>query len=220
MQTRFLVGLAAAAFIGGCAQVLGLEPWMNPRGATGGSATGSGGAGGDAGNGGAGGGAGAPVTSSTTSSGELDGGLGDGNPPTCFDGIQDGMESDVDCGGDSCPECGAGKKCNDGADCASGQCTDGRCAAEAGPPMCMPSSQPTCNDCVQDGSETDVDCGGDACLPCGAGKKCNDDADCISGHCNDGHCATGVSGQACQTNADCASGHCAVGACFTGACCR
>jgi len=223
MRTSFLVGLAAAAFIGGCAQVLGLEPWMNPPVATGGSATGGGGgAGGHAGNGGAGGGAGGlSATSSTTTSGQMDGGLGDGSTPTCLDGIQDGLESDVDCGGDACQPCAAGRRCKDGADCESGSCgPDGRCAAEAGPPMCMPGPQPTCNDCILNGSETDVDCGGDACLPCGAGKKCGGDADCFSLHCNDGRCAASISGQACKTDSDCASNHCAAGGCFTGACCH
>lgn len=41
---------------------------------------------------------------------------------------------------------------------------------------------PHCNDGVRDGSETDVDCGGD-CSPCAAGKHCFVPADCASGVC-------------------------------------
>jgi hypothetical protein len=45
---------------------------------------------------------------------------------TCFDGLEDGDETDVDCGGDKCPLCGSNKKCdlfsNADVDCASGVC--------------------------------------------------------------------------------------------------
>src|SRR5687768_5305527 len=37
--------------------------------------------------------------------------------PTCTDGIKNQTESDIDCGGINCPECGDGKTCNSDADC-------------------------------------------------------------------------------------------------------
>jgi hypothetical protein len=37
----------------------------------------------------------------------------------------------------------------------------------------------TCIDGVKDGAETDVDCGGGTCAPCGDGKACNTSADCV-----------------------------------------
>ena len=45
-------------------------------------------------------------------------------------------------------KCAAGESCNQDGDCESGVCTGGTCAA------------PTCDDGVQNGDETDVDCGG------------------------------------------------------------
>jgi hypothetical protein len=40
---------------------------------------------------------------------------------------------------------------------------------------------PTCSDSVRNGSETDVDCGGDACPACGAERSCTASSDCASG---------------------------------------
>jgi hypothetical protein len=41
--------------------------------------------------------------------------------PTCSDGVKNGLESDVDCGG-TCPRCGIGFACNDRGDCESALC--------------------------------------------------------------------------------------------------
>lgn len=46
---------------------------------------------------------------------------------TCFDGIRNGPESDVDCGGD-CPSCERGQRCGAPRDCYSGRCEAGECA--------------------------------------------------------------------------------------------
>ena len=72
---------------------------------------------------------------------------------TCYDGVRNGAETGVDCGGvscDACPTCADGVKNGDetGVDCG------GSCAACA-----------TCSDGVKNGEETGVDCGG-ACAPC------------------------------------------------------
>jgi hypothetical protein len=45
---------------------------------------------------------------------------------TCTDGVKNGMETDVDCGG-TCLGCGLGKPCVVGTDCASGVCTASMC---------------------------------------------------------------------------------------------
>jgi len=90
---------------------------------------------------------------------------GDNNPncstqttPTCSDGIKNGSETDVDCGGSTCPKCANGKLCSAGGDCTSGFCSPtGVCAAA-----------PSCTDGVQNGNETGVDCGG-SCPPCQTG---------------------------------------------------
>ncbi|MCB0598447.1 MAG: T9SS type A sorting domain-containing protein [Lewinellaceae bacterium] len=77
-----------------------------------------------------------------------------GGGPTCTDGIQNGSETGVDCGG-TCPPC---PTCNDGiqngdetgVDCGGSSC-----------PAC-----PTCTDGIQNGDESGVDCGGSCPNPC------------------------------------------------------
>lgn len=69
----------------------------------------------------------------------------------CNDGIQDGDETDTDCGG-SCRTCQLLASCKDGSDCVSSMCVDARCF-------------PSCTDGMRDGDEVDVDCGG-SCEPC------------------------------------------------------
>jgi hypothetical protein len=93
----------------------------------------------------------------------------------CADGAKDGTETDVDCGGATCvaqgKTCGDGKMCMADTDCTSGKCTGGTCA------------MPTCMDSVQNGNETDVDCGGGTCPKCANGDKCAAGTDCTSGFC-------------------------------------
>lgn len=48
---------------------------------------------------------------------------------SCVDGIKNGQETDVDCGGICSTKCGIGKICSINADCSSGNCTAGFCAA-------------------------------------------------------------------------------------------
>ncbi len=83
--------------------------------------------------------------------------LGGSNPPTCNDGIQNGNETGIDCGG-NCPAC---PTCNDGI--RNGNETGIDCGGNC--PAC-----PTCNDGIQNGSETGIDCGGN----CTACPTCND----------------------------------------------
>ena len=87
-------------------------------------------------------------------------------------GVKDGLETDVDCGGPVCQACVAGQKCLVGSDCQSGACNNGICSS--GVPA-------TCSDGIKDGLETDVDCGGPVCVPCSAGKQCKLPRDCQSG---------------------------------------
>lgn len=41
----------------------------------------------------------------------------------CSNGVKDGVETDVDCGGGTCPDCASGKLCKVGTDCVSNICT-------------------------------------------------------------------------------------------------
>jgi hypothetical protein len=95
---------------------------------------------------------------------------------TCKDGMRDGKETDVDCGGGACPACANGKGCIAGSDCMSKVCTGGACIA------------PSCGDHVKNGNETDVDCGGGQCPPCDPGLGCAVASDCSSDICSSMKC--------------------------------
>jgi len=91
------------------------------------------------------------------------GGCGSGNPgPNCNDGVQNGNETGVDCGGD-CAPCQPTANCNDGIQ--NGNETGVDCGGSCAP--CQPTA--TCSDGIQNGNETGVDCGGScsACPPVG-----------------------------------------------------
>ncbi len=98
--------------------------------------------------------------------------------PTCSDGLKNGVETDVDCGGGACSACAVNKGCVSGTDCASTNCVGGFCV-----------EAPTCSDNVKNGVETDVDCGGGACLACALNKRCVSGTDCASTNCAGGFCA-------------------------------
>jgi hypothetical protein len=114
-------------------------------------------------------------------------------------------------------------------DCKSGLCIKDTC------------KQPSCSDGQKDGFETDVDCGGKACLPCADDKSCAVGSDCQSGSCQNGACAAPTctdkvkngsetdidcggscgpcgDGQVCTTEKDCTSGICVDGKCSSAGC--
>lgn len=88
----------------------------------------------------------------------------------CFDRVQDGSETGIDCGG-GCRACEGGEPCDVPTDCQSEECSAGVCAA------------PSCGDGVVSGFETDVDCGWN-CAACAPGESCESGLDCASGTCN------------------------------------
>jgi cysteine-rich repeat protein len=71
--------------------------------------------------------------------------------------------------------------------------------------------EPTCEDDVQNGDETGVDCGG-SCPGCPDGDPCNVNDDCQSDFCDDGICASlpGELTASLFINNDWGSGYCAV----------
>ncbi len=91
--------------------------------------------------------------------------------PSCSDGLKNGAETAVDCGG-GCGPCPDGSGCGLPRDCASRVCTGSICAA------------PTCGDGVMNGDESSDDCGGSTCPGCPPGLMCRTDADCATGWCN------------------------------------
>jgi hypothetical protein len=118
----------------------------------------------------------------------------------CGDGVLDGNETGVDCGG-SCAPCGLGSWCLGAGDCLSLVCAGNACAA------------PTCSDGIANGGETGVDCGGPCALcnlcpgvvcqaldPCHVAGAC----DPVAGACTN---PTAPDGTACP------GGICGGGAC-------
>ena len=150
---------------------------------------------------------------------------------TCTDGKKNGKETDIDCGGGTCPACTTGQSCVDGTiDCKSGMCFAGKC------------TQFSCKDGALNGDETDVDCGGDMCGGCAIGKICKIGNDCASkvcttGKCSAASCMDGVkngdesdidcggtlcaacsAGKACGVAHDCLTKICSNGMCASASC--
>jgi hypothetical protein len=123
------------------------------------------------------------------------------DPGPCENLMMDMGETDVDCG-DQCVvdpndpmnpagKCFNGQTCALDSDCISNMCNAGICE-DGG--MCM-------MDNMQNGNETDVDCGGD-CVnaqmgnnfnvngQCGEGEGCLIDQDCVAGNCENDTCNT------------------------------
>jgi hypothetical protein len=126
--------------------------------------------------------------------------------PTCTDGVQNGNETDKDCGGGgfngkpACPTCADQKACLKNSDCKNNICF-------GTPLVCV-----SCMDGQKDGNETDTDCGGPACdqqnKQCATGKACQKAADCKTDYCPSGTCALLPDGMACTTNAQCLNNAC------------
>lgn len=88
---------------------------------------------------------------------------------SCSDGLQNGDEAGVDCGGSCAPETGECPSCSDGIQNGDEEGVD--CGGS-----CLPVSGecPSCSDGLQNGDEAGVDCGG-SCLPVsGECPSCSD----------------------------------------------
>lgn len=109
----------------------------------------------------------------------LKNGVGSACPADCSDGVQNGDETDVDCGGSFCGACSPGQGCDGPSDCTSLVCTGNVCQA------------PTCADGVLNQDETDIDCGGSCGATCAFGQSCSGGGDCVTGTCSGGVCNCG-----------------------------
>ena len=100
---------------------------------------------------------------------------------TCMDLTKNNVETDIDCGGGTCPACKTGRACKVNTDCESGPCVGNKCtcvaktcgATDCGdiPNGCgsVVTCQPCANLCadgILDGNELGIDCGGPDCAPC------------------------------------------------------
>ncbi len=151
-------------------------------------------------------------------------------PLSCDDGVRNGDETHIDCGG-SCDPCPDGAGCVRATDCQSMVCRAMYCLV------------PSCMDAIQNGDELGVDCGaGGTCPGCPGGTACTDGEQCLSHICESGTCtstscedgllnadetdvdcggtvcpgcpADGV----CTDDSDCASLICDAGACTMASC--
>ncbi|MEO7330696.1 MAG: hypothetical protein ABI193_19125, partial [Minicystis sp.] len=168
------------------------------------------------------------AVNSDCTSGTCTGGVCGGAVVSCSDGIKNGTESDIDCGGSCASKCANGKTCGAGGDCSSTSCVTGICTA-----------LPTCSDGLKNGTESDVDCGGSCATKCANGKTCGAGGDCLSSNCSAGICAAPLptctdgikngtesdidcggscvakcaNGKTCGAGADCYSTSCVAGTC-------
>ena len=156
-------------------------------------------------------------------------------PPRCDDGLFNGAETDVDCGGGLCPPCGLGQGCEqDTRDCSI---NNPDLVCEAG--ICVLAN---CHDGRFNQDETDVDCGGLLCDPCPDGRGCTIDQDCAENSCIGSICLnpdctdsttnqdeTDVDcggatcdpcqeGERCDVDTDCLNADCVVGVCVVPTC--
>lgn len=102
---------------------------------------------------------------STDADGGGNGGLNEGQADA-----SDGAPAEPACGRLT-TKCAAGGACEGAQDCLDNVCRDGKCQAAA------PA------DGTKNGTETDVDCGGDKAPACADGKQCATKDDCTSGVC-------------------------------------
>jgi hypothetical protein len=127
-------------------------------------------------------------------------------------------------GGQYCDGDGSCVECTESEDCGSDVCTPQGACADA-----------ECTDDVLNGEETDTDCGGTECDPCGLGETCELPSDCLSDDCdgtcqpsctdgvlNNGesgidcgglNCSTCGFGLGCQSDDDCAGDFCLANVC-------
>lgn len=73
--------------------------------------------------------------------------------PACDDGVTNGKETGLDCGGSECPICPDHEGCGLPSDCTSQVCWAGIC------------QKPACDDGIKNGKEEGIDCGG-VCADC------------------------------------------------------
>jgi hypothetical protein len=98
--------------------------------------------------------------------------------PTCTDDKQNGLETDIDCGGGACRRCATGQRCLAANDCASGACMDEQCVTCTPSQLCgsdvngacrcdqpFPSGDPVCNSAQALGLTVDD------CAKCPAGTE-------------------------------------------------
>ncbi|MBI4918186.1 MAG: hypothetical protein HY825_20280 [Acidobacteria bacterium] len=115
-------------------------------------------------------------------------------PTPCFDGLQNGDETDIDCGGATCDPCAPGAVCLLPSDCASAVCTGTCQAAICGDGVVNDPAEECDGDGAGTGGET-VTCDGDCTfVSCGDGHV----NPLVNEACDDGNTVTGDGCGQCQ----------------------
>lgn len=135
---------------------------------------------------------------------------------SCTNGTRDGDEIGVDCGGTCTTKC-TGAGCVDNAECGSGKCENGTCAAPAGKPCGVGTPTPACNDgepCELSDDCKSGSCEGAKCVPTKPGdtppgptdgKQNNGETDVDCGGPSAPKCPDD---KKCAGDTDCATGYC------------
>lgn len=152
----------------------------------------------------------------------------------CDDGLKNGDETDVDCGGYDCAKCNQGLECAVGSDCKTNFCADGICCDTACNAACeacnLPSLVGTCDLVPKYGEDTafgnGMSCTSQDKLACTGAGSCKNalNAPCVGNQdCASLKCAApgGVgqkvclknTGDVCASNAECFNNTCTNGLC-------
>ena len=137
----------------------------------------------------------------------------------CDDGIRNGAETDIDCGGGQCPRCEQNSRCVNGSDCVTGICDRGVCAdSQCRGRDCLAGQSCYRGDCFPE-CRNQEECPGDsqrcvggACVPTNCeGVSCDEDREI---------CYLGACYAACERSRDCRGqgAQCISGACIIPSC--
>jgi hypothetical protein len=177
----------------------------------------------------------------------LDGGAGGGGQPAMVsggfagdggqaggscnaNGVRDGDEAGIDCGGLACPRCDIGQACASASECPLGFCVDGVCCESACEEMCHACSNAETGagadgicEPVALGLDPRGDCAAEAPESCGHTGECNGSGACerypAGTRCDGGHSCDGTRisyGDVCDGSGTCLDG--GAGDCFPFAC--
>jgi hypothetical protein len=139
---------------------------------------------------------------------------GCGGTLSCDDGVKDGGETAVDCGGDAATcatRCAQGKACLAGSDCTTGSCVDGVCCDTACAGACQACSaakkgQGADGVCgaIAAGTDPDAECADQGAASCGTNGVCNGAGACqkyVTGtSCAPASCSGGIATGASTCN--------------------
>jgi len=139
----------------------------------------------------------------------------------CDDGIMNGWETDVDCGGGGACKACLGEACASATECKSGFCADGACCASACDGVCSFCGFPFKGNCSSipkysddsnplcDGNST---CDGFGSCLLRPGEICASAVECASYRCEQSRCRK-VAGESCAFPQECAEDLCVSGVC-------